>query len=170
VFKKGILLSLLIVIGMNTAWVQQPISIGQLAPNFTARSIYGDTITLESYKGGVVLLDFWSSWNGSSRKHNLSTKKIYEKYRAFSLRKKKKFTVIQVSLDTRMDLLSIAISKDNIYWRNHICDFKGWYSAYVALYDVKKLPTNFLIDTAGVIVAKDIWENSLDEAIKNQMD
>jgi peroxiredoxin len=170
VFKKGLFICLLLLVSAFRAWVQQPIALGQPAPTFTARSIYGDTIQLESFRGSVVLLDFWSSWNGVSRKHNLSTKKIFEKYRAYSLRKKKKFNVIQVSLDTRMDLLSVAISKDNLYWRNHICDFKGWYSPYVNLYDIKRIPANFLIDTAGVIVARDVWENALDEAVKKQLD
>lgn len=133
-------------------------------------TIYGDSVNSESYKGKVVLVDFWSSWNAPSRKHNLTTKKIYEKYRGLSVRKKRQFTVIQVSLDTRRDLLNIAISKDNLPWRTQICDYTGWYSPYVSLFDVKKLPSNFLIDTAGIIIATNIWDNDLDIAVKKQLE
>ena len=152
------------------ARVQQPCAIGLKAPLIVGTTIYGDSLNSESFMGKVVLVDFWSSWNAPSRKHNLTTKKIYEKYRGLSVRKKRQFTIVQVSLDTRRDLLNIAISKDNLPWRTHLCDYKGWYSAYVSLFDLKKLPSNFLMDTAGIIVATNVWEDDLDAAVKKQME
>lgn len=152
------------------AWMQQPIAIGQKAPSINGITIYGDTLDMEKFKGGVVLVDFWTSWNTPSRKHNLTTRKIYEKYRGLSIRKKRQFSVVQVSLDNRRDLLNIAISKDGLPWRTQLCDFKGWYSPYVSLFNVKKLPANFLIDTAGVIIATDIWGADLETAVKKQLD
>jgi peroxiredoxin len=150
-----------------TARVQQPLAIGQKMPNFKSVTISGDTIELAQYKGKIVLIDCWASWNIPSRKHNLSTKRLYEKYRAISLRKKQKFIVVQISLDTREDLLRNAISKDNLYWRAHICDYKGWKSKYVGLFNINSIPTNYLIDTAGIIVAKNIWETQLDERLQS---
>lgn len=116
-----------------------------------------------------MLIDFWASWNTPSRRHNLSTQKIYEKYRALSLRKKRKFVVIQIALDTKPDLLSTAISKDNLYWKTHLCDFKGWESPYISQFQLRKVPSNFLLDTAGIIVAKDVWETNLDKAVGQLM-
>lgn len=147
----------------------EPAQVGKRAPSIETISIYGDSIQLKSLEGSIVLVDFWSSWNIPSRKHNLTTRKLYEKYRAQSLRKKRKFVVIQVSLDMRSDLLQTAISKDNLYWRSHICDYKGWKSPLVSAFNVHKLPANFLLDTSGVIIAKDIWNEALDEALKTQM-
>jgi thiol-disulfide isomerase/thioredoxin len=170
VFKKSLVFAFLLFICIWPAFVQQPCAIGQKAPSLIGITIYGDTLTSESFKRGVVLVDFWSSWNIPSRKHNLTTKKIYEKYRGLSIRKKRQFTVLQVSLDTRRDLLSLAISKDNLPWRTQFCDFKGWHSPYAAMFDIKKLPSNFLIDTAGVIIATNIWGDELEGAVKKQLE
>lgn len=168
--RKNLLFTFFIAIGCGLyAWIQQPCAIGQKAPNFAAQTIYGDTLSLEKYKGNIVLLDFWASWNTGSRRHNLTTRKTYEKYRAISLRKKRKFIIIQVSLDTRPDLHTTAISKDNLYWKTHVCDYKGWHSDYTTLFNINRLPTNFLIDTAGIIVAKDVWDANLDEQLQTLM-
>ncbi len=168
--RKNLLFTFFIAIGCGLyAWIQQPCAIGQKAPNFAAQTIYGDTLSLEKYRGNIVLLDFWASWNTASRRHNLTTRKTYEKYRAISLRKKRKFIIIQVSLDTRPDLHTTAISKDNLYWKTHVCDYKGWHSDYTTLFNINRLPTNFLIDTAGIIVAKDVWDANLDEQLQTLM-
>lgn len=166
---KKLFLGSLFCLFVVTAWVQQPLSVGQKTPLLQAVSLSGDTIELNNYKGSIVLVSFWASWNLPSRKHNLSIKRIYEKYRALSLRKKRKFIVVQISIDTREDLLRNAISKDNLYWRTHICDYKGWKSDYVSLFNINSIPTNFLIDTAGIIIAKNIWETQLDETLQSLM-
>lgn len=163
-FKTGIALFVSL-FSLGYSLTPEPSAIPEQAPVFTAITSMGDTLRLSSYRGSLVLLDFWASWNQPSRKHNHSTVKLYEKYRAMSLRKKRKFVVVQVSLDTREDLWKTAIIKDNLYWRTHICDFKGWNSPFVSMYHFKRIPTNVLIDTAGNIVARDIWENSLDSAL-----
>jgi peroxiredoxin len=150
-------------------WLDTPVSPGNQAPHFSAITLNGDTLNLDSLHGNIVLIDFWASWNVPSRRNNLTTKKLYEKYRAASLRKKRKFMVIQISLDTRQDLLQSAISKDNLYWKTHVCDFLGWKSPYVSLFNLRRIPTNFLIDTSGTIVAKDVWEGELDNQLNRLM-
>jgi thiol-disulfide isomerase/thioredoxin len=148
---------------------QQPLQIGDKAPSIEVIAATGDTISLAKLRGNMVLIDFWASWNQPSRQHNLSTLKLFERYRALSLRKKIKFIVIQVSLDTKPDLFDAAVRKDNLYWRNHICDFKGWRGDLVSAYKIQRIPANFLIDTAGVLVAKDVWESALDKALQPYM-
>jgi peroxiredoxin len=170
VYKTGIALIIaLSFLGYSILQEQNPVPSPLQAPDFTEIGKNGDTITLSKYRGNLVLLDFWASWNQPSRKHNLSTVKLYEKYRAQSLRKKRKFVVIQVSLDTRPDLWKTAITKDNLHWTTHICDFKGWDSRFVSLYNFRRVPTNMLIDTAGNIVARDIWEDRLDSTLNIMM-
>jgi thiol-disulfide isomerase/thioredoxin len=166
VFKTGIALFISICSpGFIFLPAQQPSDEPQKAPGFTAIAMSGDTVSLAQYRGNLVLLDFWASWNQPSRKHNRATVKLYEKYRALSLRKKRKFVVLQVSLDEREDFWRTAITKDNLYWRTHICDFKGWNSPFVSLYNFRRIPTNVLIDTAGNIVGRDLWEERLDSAL-----
>jgi thiol-disulfide isomerase/thioredoxin len=163
VFKTGIALFVtLFSLGYS---LKQERVVPQPAPVFTAITSMGDTLSLSGYRGNIVLLDFWASWNQPSRKHNLTTVKLYETYRSASLRKKRKFIVVQVSLDTRQDLWKTAIIKDNLYWKTHICDLKGWNSPFVALYNFRRIPTNVLIDTSGNIIGRDLWESSLDSAL-----
>lgn len=169
-FKTGIaLLAAVCSLGFVLLPQQQPAGGPEKAPDFTAIALSGDTVTLSAYRGNLVLLDFWASWNQPSRKHNQSTVKLYEKYRALSLRKKRKFVVIQVSLDEREDFWRTAVTKDNLHWRTHICDFKGWNSPFVSLYNFRRIPTSMLIDTAGNIVARDIWEERLDSTLNVMM-
>lgn len=134
-------------------------------PVFTAITASGDTVSVEKMRGNLVLIDFWASWNQPSRRNNQTTLKLYEKYRAASLRKRRKFMVVQISLDTRVDLWRTAIHRDNLYWKTHICDFKGWNSPYVTQFQFKRIPTNLLVDTAGNIIARDIWGSRLDSAL-----
>lgn len=170
VLKKSLPLIGCLLICTGYAWMQEPVVTGQKSPIITGITLNGDTLDSSRLKGGVVLVDFWASWNAPSRKHNLTTRKIYEKYRGLSIRKKRQFSVIQISLDTRRDLLNIAISKDALPWPSQLCDFKGWYSPYVSLFNVKKLPANFLIDTSGVIIATDVWGTDLEASVKKQME
>lgn len=142
-----------------------PNVVSEKAPVFTAIAASGDTISTEKMKGNVVLIDFWASWDQTSRKNNLTTQKLYEKYRASSLRKKRKFIVVQISIDTRLELWRTAIFRDNLYWKTHICDFKGWNSPYVTQFQFKSIPANMLIDPEGNIIARNIWESRLDSTL-----
>lgn len=142
-----------------------PAKTADKVPVFTAIAASGDTVSIEKLRGSIVLIDFWASWNQPSRKNNQTTLRLYEKYRAASLRKKRKFIVVQISLDTRPDLWRTAISKDNLYWKTHICDFKGWNSPYVNLFQFKRIPTNVLVDTVGNIIARDLWGTRLDSTL-----
>lgn len=161
-----IALSFIAIIGIaGFSKEKSPVILAEKVPAFTAISASGDTVSIGKMKGNMVLIDFWASWNQPSRKNNLTTLKLYEKYRASSLRKKRKFMVVQISLDTRVDLWRTAIFRDNLYWKTHICDFKGWNSPYVSQFQFKRIPTNMLIDTAGNIIARDIWGFQLDSAL-----
>ena len=144
---------------------KSPRAVAEKAPLFTAIAASGDTVSIENMRGNLVLVDFWASWNQPSRRNNQTTLKIYEKYRAISLRKKRKFIVVQISLDTRPDLWRTAIIRDNVYWKTHICDFKGWESPFVKQFQFKRLPTNMLIDTSGNVITRDVWGSRLDSTL-----
>jgi thiol-disulfide isomerase/thioredoxin len=161
-----IALIVLVLIGLASfSWKSVTNVNAEKAPIFTAITASGDTVSIEKLRGNLVLVDFWASWNQPSRKNNQVTLKLYEKYRAVSLRKKRKFIVVQISLDTRPNLWRTAISKDNLYWKTHICDFKGWNSPYVSQFKFKRIPTNILIDTSGNVITRDIWGSQLDSAL-----
>jgi len=125
-------------------------SVGEEVPNITLTDITGQTLSLNSLRGKVVLIDFWASWCGPCRGENPNVVVAYNKY------KDKGFTVFSVSLDTNKDQWQAAINKDGLAWPNHVSDLKGWQSDPAKLYNVKGIPATFLIDQQGKLIAMNL--------------
>jgi len=134
------------------------VSIGKLASDFTMNDTTGHAVKLSGFKGKYVLLDFWASWCGPCRKENPNVVNAYKKFHD------KGFEIVQVSLDTKKSAWTGAIQKDGLTW-THLSDLKGWQNAAVLMYGVKTVPTNFLIDKDGKIIARDLREEKLLETL-----
>lgn len=127
-------------------------AIGDQAPDFTLKNVKGEDVSLASFKGKYVLIDFWASWCVPCRQENPNVVKAFEKF------KDKKFTVLGVSLDGGEDGKKNwvnAIAKDGLAWA-HVSDLRGWGSYVAQLYHVKAIPANFLLDPTGKIIGKDL--------------
>lgn len=124
-------------------------AIGHHAPDFEVTDINGNKVTLKSFKGKYVLIDFWASWCGPCRREAPNFVNIYNKY------KTKGFTIFGVSLDKDEASWKKGIKEMKLSW-NHTCDFKVWKSDLAKLYNVQSIPTCYLIDPNGIIVAKGI--------------
>ncbi len=70
-----------------------------------------------------------------------------------------------VSLDRQKDAWLKAIEADHLTWKNHVSDLKYWLSEAAALYKVQGIPTNWLIDAKGIIVAQNLRGPALEEAL-----
>ncbi len=126
-------------------------------PDLEMPDIYGKPIRLSSLAGKVVLLDFWSAELGNSNALNAELKEIYAKYAEANT----PFEVYQVAIDTSKPLWITAVQEQRLPWIS-VSDLRGKASASLGMYNVQKLPTNFLIDKEGTLVARDIYGKSLE--------
>lgn len=121
---------------------------GSIAPELEFQDPTGKVRKLSDLRGKVVLIDFWASWCGPCRKENPHVVSLYAKYRD------RGFEVFSVSLDKNKASWTDAIAKDHLTWPNHVSDLKGWGSAAAKLYGVNSIPSTFLVDKDGRIIAK----------------
>jgi peroxiredoxin len=138
--------------GSKSALVNTP------APDFSQLSDGGTAIDLHSFRGKYVLLDFWASWCGPCRKEHPNLSKAYSQFKA------KNFEIVSVSLDNDRRAWLNAIKKDKLIWSN-ISDLKGQQNAVALKYGVQTIPSNFLIDTDGLIIAKNLTGEELLEKL-----
>jgi peroxiredoxin len=141
------------------------VALGATAPEFAEADTSGKIINLSSFRGKYVLIDFWASWCGPCRRENPNVVKAYNHY------KDKKFTILGVSLDKpdAKDKWLAAIHKDGLTW-NHVSDLKFWDSEAAALYAVRGIPQNFLIDPNGKIIAKNLRGDDLEAKLAQIFD
>ena len=126
-------------------------------PDLELSDIYGKKVRLSSLAGKVVLLDFWSAELGNSNTLNAELKEVYKKYADAPT----PFEVYQVAVDSSKPLWITAVQEQQLPWIS-VSDLRGQASTAPRLYNVQKLPANFLIDKEGTIVAKNIYGKSLE--------
>ena len=137
---------------------------GTLIPEINIPDVNGKNISLQSLKGKYVLVDFWASWCMPCRKENPNVVEAYNKY------KDKGFTVYSISLDDDIEKWKKAIEQDHLSWPYHVSELKGWESEVVHQFGIEGIPTNYLIDKEGIIIASNLrgkeLENILAQVIK----
>ncbi len=124
-------------------------AIGTVMPDFSQADTSGKMITLKSFRGQYVLIDFWASWCRPCRDENPNVVSNFNKY------KSKNFTVLGVSLDQAKPAWLNAIQMDALAW-TQLSDLKGWKNDVAAQFRISSIPQNFLLDPDGKIIGKNL--------------
>lgn len=140
---------------------------GDQVPRLVGRSPDGDSLSLDQFRGKWVLIDFWASWCPPCRQENPALVKLYDRFKSRGLE------IFAVSLDEKHADWIKAIEQDGLSWK-HISDLKGFESSFAYRFGVNAVPTKFLVNPSGQVVARDFTIESLqaqlNELLPNQPD
>jgi peroxiredoxin len=131
-------------------------------PEFKQNDVNGKLVSLSSFRGKYLLVDFWASWCGPCRAENPNVVKAYNQY------KDKNFTILSVSLDQDKSKWLEAIKKDGLTW-THVSDLKYWNNAVAVQFGIQSIPASFILDPNGKIIAKDLRGDALDSFLKTNL-
>lgn len=177
-FLKQLALVLLLLSTTNILAQEIGLNRGDIAPNFSIEDPNGTFIELSDYRGKVIFIDFWASWCGPCRRENPNIVSVYNKFHQASFKSAEGFDIISISLDglkdrrgnpkqenPKEDWLK-AIEADGLIWKTHLSELQGWSSKVAKDYHINSIPSNFLIDENGIIIAKDLKGPALYASIK----
>jgi peroxiredoxin len=138
----------------NTADAGTSALLNKPAPDFTLRDVNNKNVSLSSFRGKYVLVDFWASWCQPCRNENPNVVSAFKKF------SNKNFTVLGVSLDKEREAWINAIREDGLTW-THVSDLAFWNSIVVPMYQIGGIPFNVLIDPNGIIIAENLKGDEL---------
>lgn len=132
----------------ETSDTDEEVSVGDIAPDFTAPSVDGTPQTLYASLGEYTILDFWASWCGPCRVDSPNMVALHNKY------KNKGLNIVGVSVDKDETSWKKAIENDKLAW-THVSHLKRWEDPIADAYGVNSIPQLFLLDASGKVIARE---------------
>ena len=154
---KKLLFISVILISLTAA--AQP-KIGELSPEIILKDLAGNPVSLSSLKGRVVLIDFWASWCGPCRKSNKHLVSIYPSL------KTKGFEIYGISIDEDISDWKRAVAAGKFKWLQ-VNENGGWNAPVATQWKIDQIPTNYLLDKQGKIIARDLEGRHLEKVIND---
>jgi len=139
------------------------LQIGKKAPDFVSKDPEGKPVRFSENLKGYTLVDFWASWCGPCRRENPNIVAAYKEFHD------KGFNIIGISLDKKKENWIKGIKDDNLNWIQ-VSDLLFWNSEIAKLYGVRAIPANYLVDSKGIIVARNLHGEELQSTLKSLLD
>lgn len=134
------------------------LAVGQTFPAFAEKDLDGQPLSLERFKGKVVLVDFWATWCGPCKEELPNVIAAYQKFHG------RGFEIVGISLDKSRDALTGFIKEKNMAWPQYF-DGLGWQNKLAQQYGINSIPATFLVGADGKIVAKNLRGAALDKKL-----
>ena len=132
---------------------------GDRIPDFSLPDTNGVNQNLYSIQAEFILVDFWASWCKICRQENIKFLDVYTKYHSNG------FEILQISLDESEVEWKNAIDEDALPWAQW-SDLKYWDSKVVNLFNISSIPFNYLVDSNGVVLAKNLEAGELKKQLE----
>lgn len=155
------ILTIVAIFCVSVSALAQP-KTGQKAENIQLPDMNGKTVKLSDVKAKVVLIDFWASWCIPCRKSNPGLVKLYKDYKA------KGFEILGVSIDDNKTAWMQAIGADKITWLQ-VNDPGGWDAPTAVKWKIEQIPSSFLLDEKGVIIAVNPLHRDIEAQLKKRL-
>ncbi len=134
--------------------IQSKLIVGSEFPNFEEKDLTGKPLSIASFKGKYVLVDFWATWCGPCVAELPNVLNAYKEYHSKGLE------IVGISLDEDKEKLNLFLKKHSMPWAQYF-DGKGWQSKLAGQYGVNSIPATYLLDKEGKIIAKDLRGEAL---------
>ncbi len=132
-------------------------ALGNSAPPF----LINNEAKVDYTQNTLTLIEFWGSWCGPCRRANPHLVELYKNYNSQG------FEIVGFAIERRESRMKSAMAADGILWKSYT-DEKMYQSEMVAEFNVSAVPTNFLINSQGKIIAKNLHWKSLEKRLKDQ--
>jgi peroxiredoxin len=159
-----IIIALLAALGYFFYQYRQPrFKAGEQAPDFEVALMNGEQLKLSDLQGKYVLLQFWGSWCGPCRKENEELVPLYHKYHD------RGFEILSIGLEQNARAWQNAIVQDGLVWKYHTMESADFIGGRAKQFNVKQIPTTFLISAKGVIMGVDLKPEYINKMLSEKI-
>ncbi len=162
--RKGLIAAACIAIAFGVWKYRQPnFRGGDKAPDIDVVLVDGQHAKLSDLKGKYVLLQFWGSWCGPCRQENPYLVQLYNKYHD------KGFEIFSIGIESSRESWLSAIKNDGMIWRYHSMEPINFDGSLAKQFNIKSIPTTFLLNPEGVIMGVDLLPNYLEKMLSEKL-
>jgi len=136
---------------------------GDSIPAFSVTLASGERAQLSDLKGKYVLLQFWGSWCGPCRTENPELVNIYQQFH------ERGFEIFSIGIENNPSSWQKAIENDGLVWKYHAMEAGDFSGEIAQLFNIKSVPTLFLLNPDGVIMGVDLGPEYLTRMLQEKI-